>query len=182
MSIHDGIRHRCDEGRLFPFTLGDGAPRRWLFMSKDVHELFTGPWKNQEWRNRCTDLSVDFEQFVSGQVVSVATNPRKAKRAYMSQLEKPYERVWDIRSRNPSPGIRILGRFAEQNVFVALSWYLRNRLGEYGSDEWNFAIGDSKTRWRQLFHPYDALGDDRKISKDNIHDYISSKVQLVGHP
>ncbi len=182
MSIHDVIESQCDEDRLFPFTLAGDEHARWMFMSENVNELFSGPWENQEWNNRCSDLSVDFERFVSGDIITVARNSRKAKSAYMSQLEKPIDRVWDIRSTNPSPGIRVLGRFAEKDVFVAVNWDLRCHLGEYGSDEWNFIINDCKAKWRQLFHPYDALGDNERISKDNLNDYISSKVGLVGNP
>lgn len=181
MSIHDEVKFRCDEGRLFPFTLAGADHARWIFMSAEVNELFTGPWENQEWKNRFTDLSVDFEQFVSGGIISVARNPRKAKRAYMSQLEKPIERVWDIRSRDPSPGIRVVGRFAEKDTFIALNWDLRCNLGEYGSDEWNYIINDCKTKWRQLFQPYDALGNNERISEDNLNDYISSKASPVGN-
>lgn len=182
MSIHDEIESRCDEGRLFPFTLAGADPARWIFMSEDINKLFIGPWESQERKNRCVDLSVDFERFVSGGMITVARRSRKAKNAYMSQLEKPFERAWDIRSTNPRPGIRVLGRFAGQNVFVALNWEFRELLGEYGSDEWNFVINKCKANWRQLFHPYDPIGDDQRISEENINDYISSKVSLVGNP
>lgn len=150
-------------------------------MSESVNKLFTGPWTDQDWKNRCVVLSVDFESFVSGDPISVARNPRKAKTAYMSQLEKSFERTWDIRSREPAPGIRVLGRFSEKDTFIALHWDLRKNLDEYGSPAWNAAISHCKHNWRRLLHPYEPVGDNQKVSEANLHDYISNNTFLVGN-
>ncbi len=61
--------------------------------------------------------------FIAGKVISVGWDPmKKGVSAFMARLAPVEDEVWDIRSRDPSPGIRVLGSFSERDVFVALLW------------------------------------------------------------
>ena len=101
----------------------------------------------------------------------------------MGLLDPPADAVWDIRSRDPRPAIRIIGHFADTDLFIGLTWAPRsvpvpwsNRppLGEGGSEQWKLIIRECKAAWRRLFPSYDPY------SGDTIHDYISNgKVFLV---
>jgi hypothetical protein len=75
----------------------------------------------------------------------------------MARLFPGVDEVWEIRSRDPKPGLRIFGRFAERNVFVALNWSDRTSLGPQGSREWATAIRTCKAEWRKLFATYEPI-------------------------
>ena len=111
--------------------------------------------------------------FIEGKLISVAKRPFKTKKAYMAQLHPKRDEVWEIRSRDPKPGSRVFGRFAETDVFVALTWSPREILGGPGSREWKAVIRQCKTEWRQLFPAH------QPISGDDLHAYISANVFLV---
>ena len=44
----------------------------------------------------------------------------------MGLLAPREDAFWDIRSRDPRPGLRVIGHFAETDVFVALVWRPRS--------------------------------------------------------
>jgi len=60
------------------------------------------------------------EQFAEGQSIDPA---------YLKLLAPARDAVWEIRSVRPAPSIRVLGRFAEYDVFVATNYALRKPLG-----------------------------------------------------
>ncbi|MDO8434581.1 MAG: hypothetical protein Q7S58_19465 [Candidatus Binatus sp.] len=88
----------------------------------------------------------------------------------MSQLQPPRDEVWDIRCVDPKPGIQVLGRFAEKDVFVALTWEIRLQLKQFGSREWQDAILRCAIEWRRLFPTYQPL------MGNYFADYISDAV------
>ena len=51
------------------------------------------------------------------------------------QLSEPKFEVWEIKFR-PKPGLRVFGRFALPDVFVATHLAIRRELGERNSDRW----------------------------------------------
>ena len=184
MSIHESIKEQCAGGALVLLTpLVSGAPTvRHMFLSSEVSALVCGPWNgaDQTWKNRRFVLRQQLEDFITGSLITVARKPRKAKTAYMSQLDMPSDRVWDIRARDPEPGIRILGGFAECDVFVATNWAFRKPLGVYGSQQWKKAIATYHGQWAALFKEYLPISDNKEISEDNLHDYISTNCKLLG--
>lgn len=126
-------------------------------------------------------LRADLESFVRGDRVSVCLNPYAAKHALFGRLDPPTGEVWDVRSRDPNPGLRVIGRFAEADLFVAFTcwprsvavpWLDRPQLGDGDSEQWDFAINEAKAEWRKLFHPYMPHG----TGGDDVHDYISDNV------
>jgi hypothetical protein len=91
----------------------------------------------------------------------------------MAQLDSVQDEVWEIRSRDPKPGIRVFGRFAETDLFVALTWWWRSDLKGPKSKQWRNAREGCKAEWQKLFPAYPAK------SGTQINDYISAKIYLV---
>ena len=182
MSIEALIARWVTEERLCELKpdpeLGDPIERT-LVISREIKELIDGPWEDEGWARRCGRLRQDLEAFVTGQVLGVCMTPHEHKTAYMGRLGPIEDEVWDIRSRDPKPGVRVFGRFAKVDTFVALFWSPRsveipwsNRppLGKSDTREWRDARNECKTEWRSLFHPYEPVH-----SKDDIHEYLSDK-------
>jgi hypothetical protein len=155
MSIREVISARVAEGALVELkpALPSDPHRRHMFLSQEINELVAGPWKDQKWANRCNRLKANLEEFVKGEILPVSLTPYAHDAAYMGRLDRPIDEVWDIRSRDPRPGMRVLGRFSEFNTFVALHWGLRKDFPDRQS--WRFAIAKTKGRWNRLLSPYD---------------------------
>jgi len=169
MSIHDEIIARIDEGRLFPLdpTLPGTPVRRPVFVSPDLHQKLLGPWTDDDLdESRWIELRADIDTFISGGRVSVGPH------GYLSHL-KPYEEVWEIRSINPRPSVRVFCRFADTDTLIAHTVRARKPLAGEKSIEWGQAIRDCKATWRALFPAYNPhFGD-------SISAYISEHVDLV---
>lgn len=171
MSIYDEVIHRVNEKRLF--RLLPALPRighvRQMFISDEIRGLFDGPWHIPEWEARCGSLRADLDRFIEGAVIPVAEKPFKGKTSYLKRLVPDSDEVWEIRSRDPKPGIRVFGRFARKDVFVALTWAEREPLLGPSSREWRIARVACKTEWRKLFPAYEPIS-----SGANFHDYLSN--------
>lgn len=171
MSIVEEITHCVARGTLFPIepTLPSGKIVRHLFGSTEIRRLLSGPWSNESEEIRSGRLRQDFDRFVEGGLISIALhNPyRKSKTAFLARLDPGHDEVWEIRSRDPRPGIRVFGRFAGLDVFVVFNWEFRERLGGPGSAEFKFEINKAKSEWRRNFPTYEP------ISGDYIHDFVS---------
>lgn len=171
MSIYDAIVERSKEGRLYRLlpVLPRLGPTRQLYAAPEIMGLLEGPWQSLAWEMRCNALRADLERFTDGQdMLPIAAKPFKGKTSYLKRLDPPRREVWEIRSLDPKPGIRVLGRFASKDVFVALAWYERAPLLGPGSREWRDAVIDCKTKWDNLFGPY------QPISEASFHDYLSN--------
>ena len=111
--------------------------------------------------------------------MTISWDPSKARDAKMGRLDPIADEVWDVRSQEPSPGLRVFSRFAEKDVLVALtcsprsisvSWLDRLPLLGRDSRQWRDAIIECKRDWNILFPAYEPLrGDD-------LDDYISNAV------
>jgi hypothetical protein len=184
MSIRDEINARIAEDRLFLLGLAvPGDPvMRTIVMAEEIRALIEGPWGRAALRRRAGRLRADLEEFVKGETIVACLEPFKAGSAYMGRLAPPTDGAWDIRSRDPTPALRVVGMFAEADVFVALRWAPRSKrpawtskasLGDRDSREWRDIIVQCKTDWTNLFHTY------RPVTGGNIHAHISANVILV---
>jgi hypothetical protein len=124
MSIRDEINERIAEGRLFNLepALASDPVERTMLISAEINSHLIGPWPNIIAAKRFGKLRADLEAFVKGEKVAVCLDPYVARNAYMGRLDQPNDEVWDVRSRDPKPALRVFGRFAERDVFVALTW------------------------------------------------------------
>jgi hypothetical protein len=154
MSILDEIDSLVAAGSLY--RLRPEIPARELrrmYLSTEINSMLFGPLEKSEevrWGRALADLLV----FVEGEIINVPSDSRKGRSAYMSQLKPPHDEVWDIRCRDPKPGIRILVRFAQKDIFIALTWELRMPLGNFSSSEWRDAKLKCKTQWNHLLPAY----------------------------
>ncbi len=131
MSIDDEIGNRVAERRLFPMRpkAPGAAERRVMFVSEWLNRLLASDTVADV--ERIARLEAQLSHFVEGGIVDWN---------YMRPLKKPAHAVFEIRSRRPRPSIRVFGRFAQKDVFVALSAALRAPLAGEGSRPWRDEI------------------------------------------
>lgn len=173
MSIYGELLNRVNERRLtrlMPLFPRVGLPTRQIFVSNEIEELIEGPWHSPEWEERCNWLRGDLDRFTEGGLLAIASAPYKGKTSYLKRLDPADREVWSIRSRDPEPGIRMLGCFAKKDVFVALTWRERAPLLGPNSRGWRDAAVSARTEWNNLFPAYGPL------SGGDFHDYISNIV------
>ena len=148
MSIRAAIKRHVKAGRLSGLEMsvpGDAA-KRGLYLSPDVQELLDGPWISPRCAQRVNRLRADLEAFVKEEPVIACLDPFEAEDAFFGRLDRPDDEVWDVRSRDPKPGLRLFGRFACPDIFVAFTWAPR-------SVQWNGRepMGDRyDPRWEQM--------------------------------
>lgn len=147
------IKNLCEAGRLVRFTCPLAIPkyRREIYISKSVEALLIDSWTSKKQEFRWGFVLSDLIVFVRDAWISIASDSRRAKDAYMARLLPDANEVWDIRCRDPQPGIRLLGRFAKKNVFVALTWEDRLPLRDFESAEWKAAINRCVEEWNRGF-------------------------------
>jgi hypothetical protein len=177
MSIHDDIKYLIDQGRLFQvFPRLPGSPiNRVLLANAEVNRLVIGPWESTTEEIRAGRLWADFDRFIEGRIISVSLNSpySKPKTAYMARLDPPRDDVIEIRSRDPKPGIRVFGRFADKDVYIALNWEYRERLGGPKEKEFDREREICKAKWNQLFPTYPS------INGNQINDYFADTSNIL---
>lgn len=176
MSIQDEIEARMDEGRLVRIDplLPDVHPRV-LFARRELHdEIMEGAASADGSRAyRVGQLRSDFDLFSAGDMVTVGYG--KEATCFLKCLDPRQDEVWELRSRDPKPSVRVFGRFAMTNVLIATHMAWREDLKGWRSIEWAQEIRNCKTYWRQMFNTYPPH------SGASINDYISTNVIEVGH-
>ena len=65
-------------------------------------------------------LHAELDSFISGDNIVISMVPRNAATAFIGILDPPENGMFDIRSRDPRPAMRILGGFARKDVFIGL--------------------------------------------------------------
>ncbi|HTO66034.1 MAG TPA: hypothetical protein VMM15_32830 [Bradyrhizobium sp.] len=117
--------------------------------------------EDPEMEERMGALQADLELFAEGRAV----DPK-----YLFRLYPAEDCVWEIRSVRPEPSIRVLGLFADRDVFVATNIALRETLGGWQSREWKNVKRTARAVWTQLFHTY------QPVNSGNIHDLVTGAV------
>ena len=74
--------------------------------------------------------------FSMGEPLTVSEHPHaKPGHVMLSRVDPVEDEIWSFRCLAPAPGIRVLGRFAAKDCFIALDWdYRENIDGEEGWD------------------------------------------------
>lgn len=166
MSIYDGLLSWVNDGELFEFQPqmpGTLAMRR-MFASKEVNAL---PWGE----DRYARLRADLDRFTQGDIIAVRFPPSKSVEAYLALLEPADERIWEIRSTQPEPQLRVFGHFAQADTFIALKCGERKDFET--EEDWKLTFKGCQTEWRRLLPAYEP------VAGTNIHDYITRKYFLV---
>jgi hypothetical protein len=127
-----------------------------MFISEDLWALLTTTHEDEEMEDRLGRLQADLELFAEGQPI----DPK-----YLFLLYPARDAVWEIRSVRDAPSIRVLGLFAEKNVFIATNHALREALGGWESREWKIVKRAARACWNRLFGTYVPLNstDVRKL-------------------
>jgi len=142
MSIAQTIQKRVSEHELYALAiLPKGAERlRKMFITADLHQAISNPQPHEV--AMFARLESDLAVFVTSPSIDMG---------YLKLLKPLRNAVWEIKSPRPSPGLRVLGLFADRNVFIAMQHYRRVDLGKFGSREWRNAIELARASWRKLF-------------------------------
>lgn len=163
MSIRVEIDRRVSEGRLFPLipTAAGSSPRRAMFVSEDIWSLLTTAHDDEEMEDRLGKLQADLELFAEGQPIG----PK-----YLFLLYPARDAVWEIRSVRDAPSIRVLGLFADKDVFIATNHVLRETLGSWESREWKNVKRAARACWARLFGTYPPL------TSTSVRDLVSGAI------
>lgn len=99
-------------------------PRR-IFVTKDIDDLLNGKvLANPEFPSETADREIG--KFVRGYIVGVSRkHSSKAELKWMTGVPES----WVYCFRQPPPGWRLFGRFAQKNVFVGLRLVTREEAG-----------------------------------------------------
>lgn len=164
---------RIQDGRLFEVSpaLPNAPVSRRLVASNEIHALINGPWVEVDWEIRCNYLRADLDRFITGALLPVTAGKYNDGKSFLKQLKPPEDEVWEFRSRDPDPSIRLFGSFAAYDLFVALTWFKRADLGGPRSRAWRDARVQCRTEWRNLFPAYDPLHGD---TSTGFHEYVSN--------
>jgi hypothetical protein len=150
MSIRDEITDRVRRGMLHPLLpqAAGAAPRRAMFVSEGLWHALTSPEGDDEWERRVGELRADLELFVAGEPV----HPK-----YLFLLYPACDAVWEVRSTGTDPSIRVLGLFAEKDVYIATNYAHREWLGGWQSREWKRFKRMAKAIWLWLFPTHQPI-------------------------
>jgi hypothetical protein len=117
---------------------------------------------------RAGRLHADLDRFIEGRILTASLIPRKAGNANMGLLSPTKYGIWDTRSQDPRPSLRLLGGFASKDVFVGLVLRERRLLGDWLSRAWANAVTECRKEWRDRFVAFEP------IKGDSVHDYLSN--------
>lgn len=175
MSIASRVSAHLAAGGLVehvPLFPGIGPSRR-VLLAAAVQIHLQGPWSSRKDEEQWFQVRANLDSCVQGGLISIAKSPFKAGTALLAQLDPPSDEVWEIRCRAPRPGIRVFGRFAERDTFIAFRWQFRNLMGGRYAHEWHWMIDDCQKDWSALFHPCPPH------SGGSPSDYVSANFVLV---
>jgi len=174
MSIRDEINSHLSDGWLI--RLKQSFPglkeRRKIYVTKSVEALLKGPWNgNSTWERRWNRAVQQLDEFIDGLVrdprITVRSASRKKSSCFGSRLDPDSDEIWEIRCRDPRPGLRIFGSFIAKDEFVALLALPHECLST--DDDWNRLITQYKGDWTRHF-------TEPPFSGDYPHGYISNAV------
>ena len=173
MSNLDEIKELVEQGTLIEFerreltNIGNyDTYRRFIYLGHDLNNE-TSIRSNERTFRR---LSALWQNFTSGRTIPVALE-RDHRSAQWARLDPAHQEVWETRVRHESPELRILGRFAYCDVFVAFHLYEGSELSR--PHEWDTAITRCEAEWLTLFPRSSPVIGNR------INDYISTNFTLI---
>ena len=145
-----------------------GEAKRYILVTPEIDALLDGHVRYGAFPSVATEKLIG--RFSAGYLVTVSR--RVTKRKPDIERIEGFEEVWALCARQPKPGWRILGRFYEKDVFVALRPWEKNKLFARYQEAAREVIED----WQHLFGPKAAHGG------NTISDYLSGVVRDVDEP
>jgi hypothetical protein len=175
MSIPAEIANRIAEGRLLAVqqVLPNGPDKRRIFAVPGVIDMLEGPWPTSQYGRRAGAARALLESFLRGDQIVGRMPPSKDVNTVIALLDPLEENVWEFRVGNPRPGVRILGRFAETDTFIATGWVNREDFTDPVTRRddprrWRDEVLRCKTVWKNLFPSY------KPFEGSTLHDFISN--------
>jgi hypothetical protein len=152
MSIQEQVNKLCDDGLLVKVEQSwPGLPeRRTIYVTPSLVTLLEGPWHEVIWEKRWYRARQQIDEFIDGTRLTLRSAPRKSSTCFMSLLEPESNEIWEIRCRDPKPGLRIFGSFIKRDTFVALTCAPHECLTS--EEDWDRAIQQYKTEWEKHFN------------------------------
>jgi hypothetical protein len=155
MLISDAIKAAQLAGKLTPakpVVSWAGSPRVLLMCEPLVAEMAAGRLSPDEAeRARFASLEADFSHFIEGGYIN-------------DDLMKPLQPLkyehWELRSRKPRPSLRVFGRFAMPDVFVATHLQPRSLLGGMWSDQFEREKLVCEDNWKAAGLPAEGFFTD----------------------
>lgn len=144
---------------------------RFVFATPEVCDDLYGQWNTAELQDSYARARQVIDAFIDNRRISARCPPCSSAKAQLALLKEPSEEVWEFRSRPPPKGIRVFGRFAAFDVFIATNTALREKIDADFKREKEIC----KRRWRSLFEPY------KPHSGTQLADYLSNFHDL-GNP
>lgn len=132
---------------------------RHMYLERELHERLFHSYEDDSVEERHAQLQSDLEQFVTA---------RRLPPTYIRLLAPTSKGVWEIRSVQPNPGIRVFGLFIKKDSFLATHYEYRRELGGFNDRAWKLASRRSRGIWSKLF----TTMYKPRLS-DNIHELIS---------
>jgi hypothetical protein len=154
MSLRSEINTHVGVGRLTQLHLfvPELPEKREIYITPTLNVLLHGPWGNASWEKRWYRARQQLDDFIDGLLMDrifVRSASRKKSSAFMSRLDPDSDEIWEIRVRDPKPGLRIFGSFICQDTFVALTSAPHECLNN--EDDWNRTIQEYKGEWTRHF-------------------------------
>jgi len=172
MSILDEIREHVQKGSLFEIAHRDLRAssaldyRRWIFVSPEIEKEMAARVNEFTFRK----LSAQLQNFIMGRTIPVALK-HDHEQAEWARLNPAGNEVWETRVRHVKPELRVIGRFAQVDIFVALHLYEGWQLK--GKTAWDAAKARCQTDWAVLFpHTSPVFGS-------NGNDYVTTNFTLI---
>jgi hypothetical protein len=145
---------------------------RELFVSEEINAVAYPPWPATTLGRRYARMRQHLDAWSAGGLITVADDPyRKPKRTFMARIDPESDEVFDFRVREPKPGIRVLGCFADCDLFIALTMTGHENLT--APRDWRDEREACKAAWRRLFPSYNPF------SRVDLNDYVSEKLVIV---
>ncbi len=172
MSILDEIGEHVQKRNLFEVVQRDlrsGAGpdyRRSIFVSQEIEKETIARVDESSFRK----LSAQLQNFTMGRTIPIALK-HDHKHAEWARLDPAGNEVWETRVRHTKPELRVLGRFASVDIFVALNLYEGSQLK--GKKAWDAAKLRCQTDWAVLF-PYTS-----PVFGSNGNDYVRTNFTLI---
>jgi hypothetical protein len=173
MSIRDEINAHVEVRKLFglgPAIKGEEIKRDLIVSAEVLSMTASENWSMHD-AYRLSKARGDLDRYSAGRRISVMPYPKPwPATTYLKRLDPVTAELWEIRSCDPKPGIRVLGRFADKNLFVALCWDFHEFLK---GETWDPLCDRCLDEWRKLFPNRGAHGG------TNAYDFVSEEVLPV---
>lgn len=172
MSIWDIINELENSQRLvlWQSEFESSQSGRFVFATPEVCDDLYRRWNCAILEERYARARQIIDAFVDNRRILARYPPSKSTKAQLALLCPVTEQVWEFRSP-PKPGIRVFGRFADFDVFIATNVELRERI----DDDFRREKEICKRFWRTLFPSY------KPLTGTKLSDYLSN-FDDVGNP